>query len=61
MGSRARVDILETKNISLVPIGIQAPDHPAHNIATTPTTVCTYHDTYEVYSESKYRFTLKKN
>ena len=41
-----RVDILEMKNISLAPTGIRAPDHPAHSIATTPTAVCTYHDTY---------------
>jgi len=54
MGPRARVDILEMKNISLVPTGIRGPDHPAHSIATTPTTVCTYYDTY-IHTHTQFR------
>ena len=50
----ARVDILEMKNISLAPTGIQAPDYPAQSIATTPTRVCAYHDTY-IHTHTQFR------
>jgi hypothetical protein len=60
MGPRARLDILEMKNISLVPTGIRAPDHPAHSTATTPTTVCTYHYTYiHTQTHTQFRNTNK--